>query len=157
MTLILEGDEVTEYFKMKEELNILRCKIEKQKESIDLKITSEIATEPVIDSIVDPIQDDRIKSLEEAFPQYNKKRLSKDKYRKTHVEGSMQGKGDKIRWSNFEIDLVELAITENTHVLELAATLPERTINAVLKRVYLCGGKIVDSKCVKDRIMSTYN
>ena len=44
MTLILEGDEVTEYFKMKDELNILRCAIEKQKESIDLKITSEIAT-----------------------------------------------------------------------------------------------------------------
>ena len=68
MTLILEGDEVTEYFKMRDELNILRCEIEKQKESIDLKITSEIATELVMDSIVDPIQDDRIKSLEEAFP-----------------------------------------------------------------------------------------
>ena len=157
MTLILEGDEVTEYFKMKEELNILRCKIENEskKGSVELKIASE--TKPIINNIVDPIQDDRVKSLEEAFPQYNKKRLSKDKHRKTHVECSMQGRGDKTRWSNFEIDLVELAITENTHVLELAATLPERTINAVLKRVYLCGGKIVDSKCVRDRIMSTYN
>ena len=97
MTLILEGDEVTEYFKMKDELNILRCEIEKQKESIDLKITSEIAAEPVIDSIVDPIQDDRIKSLEEAFPQYNKKKISENKYRKKSATDSMQGKGDKIR------------------------------------------------------------
>lgn len=157
MTLILEGDEVTEYFKMKDELNILRCEIEKQKESIDLKITSEIAAEPVIDSIVDPIQDDRIKSLEEAFPQYNKKKISENKYRKKSVTDSMQGRGDKTRWSNFEIDLVELAITENTHVKELATTLPERTMNAVLKRLYLCGGKIVDSKCVRDKIISTYN
>ena len=157
MTLILEGDEVTEYFKMKDELNILRCEIEKQKESIDLKITSEIAAEPVIDSIVDPIQDDRIKSLEEAFPQYNKKKISENKYRKKSVTDSMQGKGDKTRWSNFELDIVELAITDNTEIKELAATLPERTMNAVLKRIYLCGGKIVDSKCVRDKIISTYN
>ena len=82
MTLILEGDEVTEYFKMKEELNILRCKIENEskKGSVELKIASE--TKPIINNIVDPIQDDRVKSLEEAFPQYNKKRLSKDKHRK---------------------------------------------------------------------------
>ena len=157
MTLILEGDEVTEYFKMKDELNILRCAIEKQKESIDLKITSEIATDPVIDSIVDPIQDDRIKSLEEAFPQHNKKKISENKYRKKSAADSMQGKGDKIRWSNFEVDIVELAITENTAVSELASTLPERTMSAVLKRVYLCGGKIVDHRCVRDRIISTYN
>lgn len=158
MKLVLKGEEVSEYFNWQKEYAKLEYKyldlLEKYNKLNDVETKKDenlIAT--ATEKAIDPIQDDRVKTLEEVFPDKNKKNTNITK--KNTI--SMQGRGDKIRWDQFELDLVELAIRENSTAEELKTLLPERTLNAVLKRIYLCGGKIVDKVIVKDPIQSTYN